>query len=92
MRSWHTTWEGEPRALGGTEGKDTIESGNRTVDRTTLSPPLVYMIRRRTVRFQKCTLYSHPRSFGVKDVIFVTPDAHNVIFSSLETQFKVVPT
>ena len=45
---------------------------------------------RRTVRSSgKLTGVNRPPA-RCEDVIFVTPDAHNVIFSSLETQFKVV--
>ena len=56
------------------------------------SPPLVYVIRRRTGRVPKCTLYSHPPSVRCEDDLFMTYGLQNVIFSSLGTQFKVVPT
>ena len=54
------------------------------------SPPLVYMIHRRTVRVPECTLYSHLRSFRCEDDLLVIYGLQNVIFSSFETQFKVV--
>ena len=46
------------------------------------SPPLVYMMRRHTVRFPKRTLYSHLCLIRCEDHLFVTHGLHNVIFLS----------